>query len=109
MSKARPLENDVKDAIKKLLTAHGWKHWPVAASRFGVGGLSDRMAVRGSPGVGCIFMAIEAKLDKPKGTGLQETFLKAVREQGGIGIVVNRHNLGKFEALLEAISRAYPK
>ena len=107
MTKAHPVENDVKDKIKDLLDAHGWKHWPAAASKFGVGGISDRCAIRRC-GVGCIFMAVEAKLDKATGSERQEEFLKDIRDQGGIGIVVNRHNLDKFEALLVAISRAYP-
>ena len=110
MSKAHPVENDVKAEIRKLLTLHGWKHWPVAASRFGVGGLSDRMAIRGEPGAGCIYMAIEAKKGKvTKTTALQSSFLQDVREQGGIGIVVNAELLPKFRLLLERISAAYPR
>ena len=108
MSKAHPIENDVKDKVKKLLDRHGWMHWPNAAGPFGTGGISDRHAIR-SAGTGCIFLAIEVKLDKPKGTVLQEKHLADVRAQGGIALVVNRSNLPRFEELLEAISAAYPK
>ena len=108
MTIAHPTENDVKDKIRKLWAKHGWLDWPIAASKFGVGGISDRMAIRGRPGHGCIFMAVEAKLLKDKGTPRQEEFLQSVRDAGGIGIVVNMKRLPKFEALLEAISRAHP-
>ena len=109
MSKAHPLENDVKDAVKKLLDQHGWMHWPNAAGPFGTGGISDRHAIRGTPAGGCIFLAVEVKLDKKKGTPLQEAHLARVRDQGGIGVVVNRRSLDKFRELLEGISAAYPK
>jgi hypothetical protein len=108
MSKAHPLENDVKAEIKKLLDLHGWTHWPNAASPYGVV-LVDRHAVRGTRDHGCLFLAIEAKLDKPKGTVLQEKHLADVRAQGGMAVVVNRKNIGKFAELLERISAAYPK
>jgi hypothetical protein len=108
VSKQRPVENDVKDRIKELLTAHGWEHWPNAASRFGVGGLEDRSAIRGKPGGGCHFLAVEAKLDKLTGTARQEARLARVRAKGGIAVVVSRRNLHKFEALLVQISKDYP-
>ena len=97
MTKANPDENDVKDKIKKLLDLHGWFHWPAAASTYGVGGVSDRLAVKRGR-----LLAIEAKRDATKHpTPLQRRFQKQVVDHGGLALVIHKDNIDTLKLFLQ--------
>lgn len=78
-------ENAIKKKVKQILDKHGIFNFPIAASPYGVGGISDRIAVLPSGK----FMAIECKAPGKKPTKLQERFLCAVQDSNGFGFVVD--------------------
>lgn len=78
-------ENAVKAKVKKLLDAHGIFHFCIAASPYGVGGISDRIAVLPNGK----FLAIECKAPGKKPTKLQEEFLRGVAKNNGIALVID--------------------
>jgi len=78
-------ENKVKAKVRELLKHHGIFNFPVAASPYGVGGVSDRLAVLPNGK----FMAIEVKAPGKVATPLQMEFLKKVNANKGYGFVVD--------------------
>lgn len=78
-------ENAIKAKVKKLLTEHKIFNFCIAASPYGVGGISDRLC--------CLpngrFLAIECKAPGKKPTKLQEEFLKGVAKNNGIALVID--------------------
>lgn len=78
-------ENAVKAKVKKLLDAYGVFNFPIAASPYGVGGISDRLAVLPNG----TLLAIECKAPGKKPTALQEVFLASVRLNHGYAFVVD--------------------
>lgn len=77
-------EARVKDAVKKVLTAHGvWYFMPV----------SNGMGRHGIPDIICCaggrFVAIECKAGKGRTTALQQRELERITEAGGAALVVN--------------------
>ena len=78
-------ENTVKAKVKKLLDAHKIFHIPIAASPYGVGGISDRLAVLPNGKL----LAIECKAPGKKPTRLQEEFLRGVAKNNGIALVID--------------------
>ena len=99
MTKLHPLEGDVKDAVKKLLTQYGWWHFMPPANAYGITGISDILALKRG-----VFLAIEVKLKKTTGSANQETFLQSVRDNGGHALVVNMAGLPAFKDLLERLA-----
>lgn len=96
------LEAGVKDEVKKLLTAHGWKWRMPANNGFGKSGTSDFQAMK------CrMFMAIETKRDETKHpTKLQLDYLKEVREEGFFGFIVNKHSVVALDTFLTALDNS---
>ena len=78
-------ENKIKKQVKDLLNSHGVFNFPIAASPYGVGGVSDRLAVLPNGK----FMAIEVKAPGKVPTPLQMEFLKKVGANKGFGFVVD--------------------
>ena len=78
-------ENTVKKRVKALLDRHEIFNFPIAASPYGVGGISDRLA--------CLpngkFLAIECKAPGKKPTPLQDQFLMRVQSLHGFAFVVD--------------------
>lgn len=78
-------ENKIKAKVKKLLDAHSIFNFPIAASPYGVAGISDRLC--------CLpngkFMAIECKAPGKHLTALQALFLERVRLNAGITAVID--------------------
>jgi hypothetical protein len=97
MPREMRLERDVKDAVKKMLTEHGWFWWMPPSNAFGRTGIADINAVKDG-----LFLAIETKLGTRKPTPMQLRFLKDVREHGGYGFVVNEERLGVLGSWLRA-------
>lgn len=96
MTKAHPVERDVKDRVKALLTSHGWAWFMPNARAFGKIGVSDIIALKHGR-----YMAVETKLKAEAASPAQERFLQDIREHGGIGFVVSFTNLEAFAAFLE--------
>lgn len=95
-------ENAVKAKVKKLLDAYGIFNFPIAASPFGVGGISDRLAVLPNG----MFLAVEVKAPGKVPTPLQEKFLQNVRNSWGFAFVVDGEAaLKRLEIFLK--ERAY--
>jgi len=81
-------EAKVKRRVKEILATYGAYHFPPATGGYGKSGIPDI--------VGCYkgyFFAIECKAGKGKTTTLQDMQLQAIRDAGGVAIVVNEHNL----------------
>lgn len=95
MKRAMRDEGDVKDAVKKLLTKHGWFHFMPPANAYGAGGISDHLACKMG-----VFLAVECKFGKRSPTALQTRFIGNVRDAGGIGIVVRDATVDDFEWFL---------
>ncbi len=95
-------ENGVKDLIKKLLDAHGWFHFAVAAGGFGgTPGLHDRFAVRDG-----VFITIEAKWKYGKPTVLQRAFARHVLANECYAFCVSERNIDHFAWWLESFEIA---
>jgi penicillin-binding protein-related factor A (putative recombinase) len=98
MPSKKKLESAVKEKINKLLTKHGWTHWPVAQSMYSQTGVADRHAVKEG-----VYMAIEAKRDKNHHpTENQKTWLRSIRAQDCFAFVVNDETIRDLEFFLEA-------
>jgi hypothetical protein len=95
-------ENAVKVKVKALLDAHGIFHFCIAASPYGVAGVSDRIAVLPNGK----FLAVECKAPGKKPTALQDRFLANVRLNRGFAFVVDGDEaLKRLELFLK--ERAY--
>lgn len=95
MTKAHPVEGDVKNAVKKLLTECGWFWFMPPANQYGANGIADILALKNGR-----FLAIETKLKKSSASPNQEIFLQNVRDHGGEALVVNMAGLHAFTMLL---------
>lgn len=101
MTKAHPIEKDVKRKGKELLAKHGWFVWMPPANTFGKTGISDLHAVK--PGV---FMVVEFKIGDGKPTGNQKAFLTMISEANHFAFVVSDQTMPYFESWLSAFDRA---
>lgn len=91
-------EKKVKDAIKKILTTSEAYFFMPFGAGYGRAGVADLCCcVRGK------FVAIEAKAGKGKTTALQERELQAVRDAGGIALVINEVNINQLKGIIDAI------
>ena len=90
-------ENKVKQKVKAILDKHGIFHFCIAASPYGVGGISDRLAVLPNGKL----LAIECKAPGKQATALQMEFLKKVGKNKGYGFVVDGEDaLGALDYFL---------
>jgi hypothetical protein len=94
-------EKDVKQAVKKLLTAHSWNHWPNVANGYGMSGLPDMMAIKDG-----VFVAIETKFNRGKPTELQKKFLRMVAKSHCIAFVVSETTVDALETWLDFFEQA---
>lgn len=93
-------ERDVKEAVKKLFKKYGvWYYMivPLAYSRTGV------------PDFICCyeggFFAVETKFGYNKPKPRQVLEMDAIRDAGGICMVINEKNIGELETFLERVSK----
>src|SRR5579872_5541043 len=101
MTKAHPIEKDVKRQVKALLDKHNYFWWMVPANGFGRSGVSDFNAIRAGT-----FIAIETKVGKNKPTEMQKGYLNSIAAEQGFSFVVNDSNIESFAAWLDAFDRA---
>jgi hypothetical protein len=91
-------EAKVKAKVKAILKSHGAYHFSPMTGGYGASGVPDIVCCyRG------YFIGVECKAGKGKTTALQEANLAAIREQGGIAIVVRETDLDKLQKLLEVL------
>ena len=85
---AQTPEAAVKAAVKRILDAHNVYYFPPATGGYGRSGVPDIVCcVKGR------FLAIECKAGKGKTTVLQDRELQAIRDAGGMAVVINEDNL----------------
>lgn len=101
MQKSRSFNNegDVKKAIKRLLTKHGWWNFMPKAGPYGVNGVPDFICCKAGR-----FLAIEAKFGYNKPKDLQQERMEEIRAAGGIAVWVNELRLDLLDTLLERLN-----
>jgi Holliday junction resolvase len=93
---AKTPEGKVKDAVVKILKAHGVYYFFPATHGYGRSGIPDIVAcVKGR------FLAIECKAPGKKPTALQEMEMGLIRTTGGVAFVVDSENPTLITALLK--------
>lgn len=98
----RTPEGKVKDAVTRLLRDMGVYYFFPATHGFGRSGVPDIVAcVRGR------FIGIECKAAKNKPTALQEREMQAIREAGGIALVVSSVDVTELSSVLQIILESY--
>lgn len=91
-------EKKVKDKCVKLLKAYEVYYFFPATHGFGRSGVPDIITcVRGR------FLGIECKAGKNTPTALQEKEMQAIRDAGGVAIVINEENLTLLENTLKEL------
>ncbi len=98
MRKPKPKEESewwVKKQVKPILEDAGWKFWMPNAGAFGLGGVSDFLAVKQPR----LFMAIETKYEDVV-TQLQFEFLTNVHEAGHYAFLVDETNIEVLRTVL---------
>ena len=89
-------EGKVKVAVVKLLHRYNAYYFFPATHGYGRSGVPDIVCcVKGK------FVAIECKAGKNKPTELQEREIAAIKEAGGIALVINETNLHELKEVLE--------
>ena len=89
-------EAKVKASVKRILNAHDVYYFPPATAGYGRSGVPDIVC--------CImgrFLAIECKAGKGKTTALQDREIEAIRDAGGIVMVINEDNLDALVKVLK--------
>ena len=89
-------EAKVKASVKRILNAHDVYYFPPATAGYGRSGVPDIVC--------CImgrFLAIECKAGKGKTTALQDREIEAIRDAGGIVMVINEDNLDALAKVLK--------
>lgn len=96
---AQTPEAAVKAAVKRILNAHEVYHFPPATGGYGRSGVPDIICcVNGK------FLAIECKAGKGTTTVLQDRELQAIKEAGGIAMVINEDNLDALAQVLKVLA-----
>jgi hypothetical protein len=96
-------EKKVKDAVKKILNAHGAYYFSPVTGGFGTSGVPDIVA--------CIhgkFVGIETKAGKGKPTALQEKNLMNIMNTGGIAVLVNEKGIEALKTFFDASITGIP-
>jgi hypothetical protein len=89
-------EKKVKDAVKKILNAHGAYYFSPVTGGFGTSGVPDIVAcIKGK------FIGIETKAKKGKATALQEKNLMSIMNTGGLAVLVNEHGIETLKMFLD--------
>jgi Holliday junction resolvase len=95
---ARTPEGKVKDKIVKQLKVLGAYYFFPATGGYGKSGVPDIIiCFRGK------FIAIECKAGNNKCTTLQRMNLDAIKEAGGIAVVINEENVETVSNILSSI------
>jgi len=95
---ARTPEGRVKDYVVDILKSEGVYYFLPATGGFGRSGVPDIVAC-----VAGIFLGIECKAGRGKATALQMRELHRIAAAGGVGIVVNEHNMDRVRRLVRKI------
>jgi Holliday junction resolvase len=96
---AQTPEKKVKDAVTKILKAHGAYYFYPVMGGYGRSGIPDIIVCHKGK-----FIAIECKAKNNTATALQEAELKKIEDAGGIAVVVNEDNLDTVTHLIDAIN-----
>ena len=96
---AQTPEGKVKAAVKRILNAHDVYYFPPATGGYGRSGVPDIVCC-----VNGHFLAIECKAGNGKTTVLQERELQAIRDAGGMAIVVNEVNIDYLSEVLRGFA-----
>ena len=93
-------EKKVKRKIVALLKEYNTYYFFPATGGYGKSGVPDIVAC-----VNGVFIGIEAKADmkKNKPTALQQANLRAIKEAGGISIVIDANNLNDLVGVLDGV------
>jgi len=91
-------ESKVKAACVKLFKAHDVYYFFPVMNGMGRAGIPDIICcVEGT------FLAVECKAGANKPTALQERELKAIKDAGGVSVVINENNLTMLDELIKEI------
>ena len=92
-------EAKVKASVKRILNAHDVYYFPPATGGYGRSGVPDIICcVKGR------FLAIECKAGNGKTTVLQDRELEAIKDAGGIAMVINEDNLDAVSLVLKVLA-----
>lgn len=91
-------EGKVKQKITALLKRFGAWYFMPRGTALGRSGIPDYICLFHG-----VFIAIEAKAGKNTPTALQKRELTAIREAGGMALVINENNLVALEFALQFI------
>lgn len=94
-------QSRVKPKVRKLLDKHGWYRWPTPATKYGLSGVSDTLAVKMG-----MFIAVESKFSRNDPTTLQKQFLGNIRAQQHFAFVVRETTLDAFATFLEYLDQS---
>lgn len=88
-------EKKVKDKVVKILKQHGVYYFFPATYGMGRSGVPDVICcIRGK------FLAIECKANGNKPTALQEREINAIRQAGGVALVIDENGLQFLDEVL---------
>lgn len=95
---AQTPEAKVKSKVTAILNAEGAYYFSPATHGYGKSGVPDIVVCYYGR-----FIGIECKAGDNKTTVLQDRELRAIRESGGISIVVNEANIDSVKRVLERL------
>lgn len=94
---AKTPEGRIKDAVVKLLKAHGVYYFFPATHGYGRSGVPDIVCcVKGR------FLAIECKAPGKKPTALQEREMDRIGEAGGVALVIDSEDVSGLDGMLKS-------
>jgi Holliday junction resolvase len=94
---AKTPEGRIKDAVVKLLKAHGVYYFFPATHGYGRSGVPDIVCcVKGR------FLAIECKAPGKKPTALQEREMGRIGEAGGVALVIDSEDVSGLDGMLKS-------
>jgi hypothetical protein len=94
-------EKKVKDKVTALLRKHGAYYFFPATYGMGRAGVPDIIVCFKG-----LFIGIECKAGKGKTTALQDRELAAIKQAGGISVVINETNIELVERILTEVTNA---
>jgi Holliday junction resolvase len=94
---AKTPEGKIKDAVVKLLKAHGVYYFFPATHGYGRSGVPDIVCcVKGH------FLAIECKAPGKKPTALQEREMDRIGEAGGVALVIDSEDVSGLDGMVKS-------